>query len=393
MRGHVRKQGNAWYVVVDLPRDPITGKRKQKWHSGFRTRRDAEKGLTDILSRLDQGTYVEPRKVTLAAFLDEWLAAVKPTIRPSTFASYESMVEKHVKPRLGSLPLQSVTAGRLNGFYAELLASGRRDGGGGLSPATVRYVHAVIRKALSDAVRWNQLPRNVADAADPPRPSRPQIRTWSAREVRAFLRHVEDDRYSAAYVLAATTGMRRGEVLGLRWQDIDLSAGRVSVVRSLTVVGGYEMHISEPKTARGRRMVALDPQTVKALKAHRQAQLLERALMGDDYSDEDLVFARGDGTPLHPDTFADAFYRHVKAAKLPRIRFHDLRHTHATLALAAGVHPKVVSERLGHASVTITLDTYSHAIPAMQETAAELVASLVFEDAPATSNESSNESV
>lgn len=335
--------------------------------------------MTDILSRLDQGTYVEPTKQTFSSYLDDWLAATKSTLRASTYATYASLVETQIKPRLGSLALQSITATRLNAMYADLLASGRRDGKGGLSPATVRYVHAVIRKALADAVRRNQLTRNVADAADAPRQTRPAIRTWSARELRAFLAHVEDDRLYAAYVVAGTTGMRRGEVLGLSWQDVDLDTARVSVVRSLTVVGGYKAEFSEPKTAHGRRMIALDPTTVAALREHRERQMLERALMGEAYEDDDLVFCREDGTPLHPDGFSDSFWRHVKAARLPRIRFHDLRHTHATLALAAGVHPKVVSERLGHASITITLDTYSHAIPAMQETAAALVASLVFD--------------
>lgn len=380
MRGHVRKQGSTWYVVVDLPRDRVTGKRKQKWHSGFRTKRDADKALTDILSRLDQGTYVEPTKRTLAAFLDEWLVAVRPTLRASTHATYETIVQTHIAPRIGSVALQSLTPGRLNALYADLLASGRADGKGGLSTATVRYVHAVIRKALSDAMRWSLVTRNVADAADPPRVSRKQIRTWSARELRAFLAHVDGDRLHAAYVLAATTGMRRGEVLGLRWQDVDLESQRVSISQTLVVVGGYEAQYSEPKTAKGRRSVALDPTTTEALRSHRERQMLERQLMADAYVDSDLVFAREDGAWIHPDSFSELFWRHAKAAKLPRIRFHDLRHTHATLALAAGVHPKVVSERLGHASITITLDTYSHAIPAMQETAASLVASLVFED-------------
>ena len=378
MRGHIRKQGNAWYVIVDLPRHPETGKRRQKWHSGFRTRRDAQRALAEIVTRLDHGTYIEPNKQTLAAFLDDWLASTESRLRPSTFATYEMIVKKHISPRLGSLPLQTLTAARLNALYAELLTSGRRNAKGGLSPSTVRYIHAVLRKALSDAVRWNLLPRNVADAADPPRPKRTQMKTWSARELRTFLDHVKNDRLYAAWALAATTGMRRGEVLGLTWQELDLDAGRASITRTLTVVGGYELHFSEPKTAAGRRLVALDPQTVAALEAHREAQLLERSLMREAYSDSDLVFAREDGTPIHPDSFSDAFLRHSKEAGLPRIRLHDLRHTHATLALAAGVHPKVVSERLGHASVTITLDTYSHAIPAMQETAATLVAGLVF---------------
>jgi integrase len=238
----------------------------------------------------------------------------------------------------------------------------------------------VLRRALKDAVRSNLVTRNVAELVDPPRVPRKQIKTWSAREVRTFLDHVKDDRLYAAYVLAATTGMRRAEVLGLRWQDVDLEIGRVSVSQTLVVVNGYEVQFSEPKTARGRRMVALDEQTLAAIREQRERQMFERALWAEAYEDEDLVFAREDGTPIHPDSFSDAFWRNVAAAKLPRIRFHDLRHTHATLALAAGVHPKVVSERLGHASVAFTLDTYSHAIPAMQETAASLVASLVFDD-------------
>jgi integrase len=278
------------------------------------------------------------------------------------------------------MPLRSITPATLNTMYADMLANGRKDGKGGLSSATVRYVHSVIRRALKDAQRWNLVTRNVADAADPPRIVRAQIRTWSARELRTFLEHVKDDRLYAAYVLAATTGMRRGEVMGLRWQDVDLDTARVSISQTLVVVDGYDVQYSEPKTAKGRRNVALDEQTVKALRKQRERQIVERALWGDAYEDADLVFAKENGAELHPDGFSDAFVRHAKAAKLPHIRFHDLRHTHATLALAAGIHPKVVSERLGHASITITLDTYSHAIPAMQETAASLVASLVFED-------------
>jgi integrase len=360
-----------------LPRNDETGKRRQKWHSGYRTKRDADRALSDILHRLDQGNYVEPTRKTLSEFLDEWLKATRSTRWASTDDTYGRIVKSYLKPQIGSLPLRSITGATLNNLYADLLSTGRVHGKGGLSPASVRYVHAVIRKALKDAVRWNLVTRNAADAADPPRIPRAQIKTWSAREVRRFLDHVKDDRLYAAHVVACTTGMRRGEVLGLHWQDIDLEHGRVSVTRSLTVVDGYKTQFTEPKTAHGRRMVALDDTTVGALRKHKQTQMLERALMGDAYEDSDLALCREDGTRLHPDAFADAFYRHAKAAGLPRIRFHDLRHTHATLALAAGVHPKVVSERLGHASVTITLDTYSHAIPAMQETAAELVASRV----------------
>lgn len=355
-------------MVVDLPRDPSTGGRRQKWHP-FSSRKEAQQGLTEILSRLNCGTYVEGSKQTIGAFLDEWFVATAATRRASTNATYRSVISSHLVPHIGATRLQALTPATLNALYSTLLVSGK-------SASTVRYVHAVMRKALKDAQRWNMVARNVADSADPPRITRRQIRTWSAREVRTFLGHVEADRLYAAYVLAATTGMRRGEVLGVRWQDVDLDQGRLSISQTLVAVG-RDVHFSEPKTARGRRMIALDPHTTRSLRAHRERQMFERAVAGR-YVDHDLVFAEADGSPLSPDAFSEAFWRHAASANLPRIRFHDLRHTHATMALAAGVHPKVVSERLGHASVAFTLDTYSHAIPAMQETAADLVASLVF---------------
>ena len=183
-----------------------------------------------------------------------------------------------------------------------------REGDRDLRVAFAVRRRAIVRKALADAMKHNLVTRNVADAADPPRIPRTQMRTWSARELRAFLHHVRDDRLYPAYVLAATTGMRRGEVLGLRWQDVDLEAARVSIAQTVVVVGGYEAQLSEPKTAKGRRSVALDPTTVAALREQRERQLVERALMGDAYEDTDLVFAREDGTWIHPDAFSDAFW-------------------------------------------------------------------------------------
>jgi integrase len=201
--------------------------------------------------------------------------------------------------------------------------------------------------------------------------------TWSAQELRRFLENIQDDRLYAAFLLAATTGMRRGELLGLHWRDTDLDAARVSIRRTLITVG-YELAWSTPKTDRGRRNVALDPATAETLRTHRARQLEERLVLGSAYQDDDLVFCQPDGTPVHPDSLSGFFERLVAAADVPRIRLHDLRHTHASLALAAGVHPKVVSERLGHADIALTLNTYSHAIPALQETAAILVANLVL---------------
>lgn len=377
MRGHIRKRGSAWAYVLDIGRDE-SGRRRQQWRGGFATRRAAQDALTEALQRLQSGSYVEPSKQTLAHFLEEWLQSIRPSVRASTFAFYQRLARVNIAPALGTTPLQRLTTAQLNGLYAELLANGRQDGHGGLSPQSVRYVHATIRKALAEAVRWGRLARNVADQASAPRPRRRTApSTWTADELRAFLEHVSGDRLYALYHLAATTGMRRSELLGLRWRDLDLDGGRLSVSQTVVSVD-YSVSFSTPKTGHGRRSVALDSATSLALRQHRKRQLEERLALGGYAEDHDLAFCDLDGRPLHPSQQSKRFDRLVRSSGLPRLRFHDLRHTHATLALQAGVHPKVVSERLGHADIGTTLNTYSHAIPAMQEEAAERIAALLF---------------
>lgn len=385
MRGHVIKRGKKWSFVVDAPREEAVDDdgravrlRRQKWYSGYATKKAAEIAMTEILGSINKQAYVAPDKVTVAAYLAEWLQAqAREDIRPSTLASYRQLMETYVIPRIGMHQLQSLSSAHIDALYTALLAGGRKQRAGGLSPRTVHYVHVVLRKALAHAARMQRVARNVADDVKAP-PSRVAAvpRTWSGAELRAFLEHVEGDRLHAAWVLAASTGMRRGEVLGLRWSDVDLEAGRVSITQTVIAVG-YKVSFSTPKTDNGRRSVALDPAVVNALRAHRVRQAEER-LAAATYADLDLVFARPDGSPLHPDNFSQSFDNHVRAVGLPRIRLHDLRHTHATLALQAGVHPLVVSKRLGHGSVTVTLDVYSHAIPEMQEEAAARVAAVVW---------------
>ena len=370
MRGTIIKRGATYSVVLDLGRDD-SGRRIRKWHSGYKTKKEAERAQVELLSRLDQGAYVEPSKLTVAAFLREhWLPGLRAQVRPGTWAEHHSKVEVHLAPAIGGVLLQRLTPSHLNAIYANLLERG-------LSARTVLHVHATIRRALADATRWGMVPRNVALLASPPRPGRPELQVWTAAELRAFLAHVEADRMYALWLLASSTGMRRGELLGIQWPDVDLGRARISVRRSLVTVG-HEVVVSEPKTAKGRRSVALDPATVTGLKAWRKQQATERLAWGPAWTDSVLVFTREDGRPLHPREITRAFSRHVLAAELPIIRLHDLRHTHATLALAAGVHPKVVQERLGHANIAITLDTYSHAVPALEEEAARTVAALVF---------------
>jgi integrase len=361
--------------VVNGPRRP-NGKRRQVRRRGFASLKDAKTEHAKVVAKLDEGTFVEPSRQLFGDYLGEWLDAIRAKVRPSTHYSYRRKVDEYVRPRIGGIRLAHLSASNLNIVYADLLATGGR-GGRPLSPRTILYTHAVIRKALADAVRWGRIARNVADGADPPKHRTPEMHTWTADDVRSFLRHVERDRLAAVWRLAATTGMRRGELLGLRWPDLDLDAGRVAIRRSLVMAGSVPA-FSDPKTARGRRSVALDRGTVAAIREHRKRQAEERLAFGPAYRDGDLVFAQEDGSPIDPDRFTKMFTGHVRAAGLPRIRLHDLRHTHATLALAAGVHPKVVSERLGHATVSLTLDTYSHAIPALEEEAAEKVAEIVF---------------
>ena len=273
----------------------------------------------------------------------------------------------------------------LNGLYARLLASGnktnRPGAAEGLSPRTVRYIHTIVHRMFKDAVRWGRLVRNPADAADPPRAASagiPEIVTWTAEQLGAFLHGMRDHRLYTAFLLLATTGMRRGEALGLRWSDLDLAGGRLAV-RQTVIAVHHKVEFGTPKTAKGRRTVMLDVVTVAALREHRKRQAAERLSIGAGWIDLDLVFAAADGTPLHPERFSRTFTEHVARLGLPAVPLHALRHGWATLALAAGVHPKVVQERLGHATIAITLDIYSHATSGLHSDAAEQVAGLVFD--------------
>ena len=369
MNAAVIKRGNRYAVRLDLGRGP-GGKRIYKWHSGYPTRRAAQQARTELLGALDHNTYVPPDKTTLAQYLrQQWLPTIATQVRPGTWAEYRSKAEKHLIPALGQVALQQLTTAMLNALYKDLLERGT-------GPRTVQYVHATIRKALNDAARWGLLTRNPALHATPPKRRHQELNTWTAEQLRQFLQAVEGERLYAAWRLGALTGMRRGELLGLRWSDLDLDQGWLSVRQALVVVD-RQVQVSQPKTARGRRLIALDPGTIAALRAHRTQQAKERLVLGPAWSAGELVFTREDGQPLHPDWFRRRFERRARRAGLPPIRLHDLRHTHATLALQAGVHPKVVSERLGHATVAMTLDIYSHAIPALQHDAAATIADLV----------------
>jgi integrase len=381
MRGSIKKRGSTYTYVVDIGPDPATGKRRQRTKGGFRTRKECLQALNDVIAAARAGTFVEPAKRTVESFLvEEWLPAVKPPrVRESTWLSYQLNIQNHIVPALGRMNLQGLTPGQLTAFYRHLLTSGRRDGKGGLAPKTVKNIHATLHPALVVAMRWGYVVRNVADAVDLPKVITPEMQVWSPEQLRAFLTHVRADRLFAAWMLFATTGMRRGEVAGLRWTDVDLGAGQVKVVKPRVAVR-YKVHVSEPKTLKGKRWLALDPATVAALREHRAHQAEERLMVGPGWVESGLVFTWPDGRALHPERFTRWFQQQARDAGLPKIRLHDVRHSYATAALAAGVPAKVVSERLGHANIAITMDTYSHVLPGMDERAASAVARLILGD-------------
>lgn len=294
--------------------------------------------------------------------------------RATTIAGYRRKLERYVfSDPIAAVQLQSVSATALDKLYSELVTEKR------LSLRTVRHVHQIISTALTAAERSDLIGRNPARRATPPSATAaraPEAKIWTPDELGAFLRATADHHHGALFRLAAMTGLRRGELCGLKWADVDLDTGRLVVRRTITTVD-HEPVASDVKTPRSRRGVDLDPETVAALRRHRSRQLEERALVGVGYTDRDLVFAGPDGAPWNPDSIGRAFARAVARTDLPRIRLHDLRHTHATHLLAAGQNPKLVSDRLGHASVGFTLDTYGHVIAGQQADAAAAVAALV----------------
>ena len=378
-------KSNTWGFVVDVDDGP-DGTRRQARRRGFPTKRTAQQELDRIRASVANQTYIAPRRQTFAEYIrEDWLPVVKLNRKPSTYESYERNLRVHVLPRIGGLQLSDIRPDLLDRMYAELRNSGHRghNRGSELSIRSTRYVHTIIRKALEDAVRKGRLVRNPADAADPPtarrvkKAAKDSMCTWSTSELEDFLRRSEGNRYQPAWLFLATTGCRRGEAVGLRWCDVDIDRGTVSIRQTITAIS-HRIHVDLGTKTDDGRTLELDTRTVAALKGWKARQAHEKLLMGRGYRDGDLVFCHPDGRPYHPERFSREFDRMVERLGCRRITVHDLRHTWATLALKAGVQLKVVSERLGHATTAVTADIYSHVLPGMQSDAAETVAKLIF---------------
>lgn len=331
------------------------------------TRAEAASKLARAIADRDGGLVFDAGTTTLNEYVAGYLADTRCRVRPKTFRRYCDLYKVHIEPTLGRRKLSDLKPDHLRAVYRARLAAG-------LSARTVQHAHVLLKQVLRQAVADGLIPRSPAEAVRPPRATKKDIRPLTPSEVRRMLREVREDRYEALYVVAVTTGLRQGELLGLGWDDIDLDGSVLQVRHTLQAPGfpkGAPATLTAPKTPRSRRSVRLTALAVDALRQHRERQDAERTAAGDTWEDRGLVFPNIHGGPMdYTNLVARSFKPLLKKAGLPPIRFHDLRHTCATLLLSKGVHPKVVADVLGHASVTITLDTYSHVMPGLGDAAA-----------------------
>jgi integrase len=365
MKGHIRERSpGKWAIVIDT-HDPETGKRKPRWHSFRGTKREAQIECARLISAMNGGTYLEPSKTTLAQFLEVWLTHKRMGVSPKTYERYEQVCRKNLAPLLGAVKLPKLTPDQVSTALS-------RAGDGGLAPRTVHHMHVILKSALKQAVIWDKLVKNPAAAVKAPRVERKRMSTYDVGQTAECLELVRETRMHVPVVLAVQCGMRLGEIAAIKWRNVDLGAGQLAVVESAeqTKAG---VRYKPPKSGRTRTL-ALPMSVVEALRAHRLRQAEELLKLGVRPTDDTFVITQADSSPLQPHSLGQEWVRFLaRHPALPRIRFHDLRHAHATHMLASNVHPKIVSERMGHSKVGITMDLYSHVLPNMQDDAVAIV--------------------
>lgn len=378
-----RKDGK-WVAVATTGRDPETGKLARKFIYG-RTRQEVSEQLTKTLNDIQHGIYVDS-KLTLGEWLDIWLKEyAKPHIRPSTFKSYEEQIRLHIKPFLGTIQLKKLQPGQVQKMYNERLANGKSDGKGGLSPRSVQIIHAALHSALKQALKEGLVVRNVTEATKLPRREKREPRVLSIEEQNQFMDILDDDRLGVAFLLDLGTGLRVGELLGLRWQDVNLDDKVIRVKQAISRVRNEDgptktmLQFQSLKTEKSQRSIPMPDYIAAKLKQHKAKQNQERLRAGSGYQNLDLVFCSELGQPVDPRNFTRKFYQLIAKAGLKRTNLHALRHTYATRLLEMNEHPKVVQELLGHSQISLTLDTYSHVLPELKQAAAQKLNS-VFEN-------------
>jgi integrase len=361
-----RKDGR-WAAAVSLGYQ--NGKLKRKTLYG-KTRKEVQDKLTVTLRNVQQGIPVADERQTVRQFLDRWLVDfVKPSVRPKTFSSYSEQIRLHINPELGHIQLAKLSPHHIQAFLNGRLKKG-------LSPRTVQYHRTVLRIALGQAMKWGLVVRNVAALVDPPRAERFDTKPICAEEARALLQSIQGDRLEALFTVALSLGLRRGEALGLRWEDIDFQTRTLRINAALQRID-HKLQLSEPKTKGSRRILDLPDSLINALRAHRTRQLEEKLLAGSKWQEMGLVFTTTLGTPIDPRNVKRRFDALLKKAGLPHYRIHDLRHFCASLLLAQGVPFKVVSDILGHSQISTTADLYTHVLPSLRREAIDLMESVL----------------
>jgi len=380
MSGSLRQRSKGrWEICIDVGRDPATGKRLRHFETVKGTKKEAQQRLAELMVSVEQGTYIkQPRQLTVAIWLRKWLESYAASnLAPKTMESYKHELNNYIIPRLGEVRLSELRPHHIQEYIAWALSEGRKLNTGGLAHRTVQYHFRILSKALDDAIRMGLIAVNPCKGIKAPKPPRTDIPAIGPDELSKLLNAIRQSSYYLYYHTLLLTGLRRSELLALKWRDVDLDLACIYVSHSLHRLNDGTIIIKEPKTSRGRRPVDLPLSLVTLLRQHRVDQEVQMLMTDKRLTEDDFVFSRADGSPLNPNTVTHTFAKASARAGMPQLRLHDLRHIHATVLLKAGVHPRVVQERLGHSSIATTLDIYSHTVPGLQKAAAERLDTLL----------------
>ena len=365
MKGYIRKRGNKWSFTVDVGRDPATGKRKQKTKGGFATKKEAQAALSDFQYELRKGTWIEPTSIKMKEFAYEWYESINHNLRDTTAEQYYTKIKNNIVPSLGELKVQDIRVTHAHSFAKSLLEQ--------YHPSTAHKIYAITKMIMEYAVNLEIAPKNPFKNVNSIKDKNKKVETWKFEELQKFLSVVKkyDEFYYSVFAFAAYTGMRKGEILGLRASDVNFDKRSLLVTQSISETK-KGVQAGDLKTPSSRRVVTLDEFTMNIIRQRIKKNNYFKLKLGPEYLDQDLIFCHPDGKIFRPSSINRPMRAFIERSGVPKIRFHDLRHTHATLLLELGVNPKIVAERLGHASVKITLDIYSHVSMSMQSNAAEL---------------------
>lgn len=368
--GHIRKREKRYTVVLELERDPITGKRKQKSMGGYKTKKEAESALIEIVSKINRNEFITPEKTLLKEYLELWLNTYAINLSPTTYNGYKLIIENHLIPYFKNIELQKLLPIHIQKYYNAKSKS--------LKGKTLLQHHRVFRKALNYAWKMQLISKNPADMVEVPKAQKYKATVLEPKQAKQLLNAVKNTKFEIPTHLALSLGLRLGEILGLRWSDIDFEDGVINIEQTL-VRAGTELIFKEPKTEGSKRIITAPSELLKLLKDHKIKQMELQIRSGGEYKNEhNLVCTRDTGAPLNTSSFSHAFGDFIKKLEIPHIRFHDLRHTNATLMLLAGTPAKVASSRLGHSTINITMDLYSHVLKDMNVEAAEKLNEVIY---------------